>query len=120
LYRRKLLPLRVSSMEIAAANPPHWEQVRKGGSIRCAFFPAFISSLMTRSPTGIPPADTVSCYDDAKHNAFIRRHHKAWARSPCRKASAYILDHTVFARSRDPHDVEAHCRFVEKPRGTDR
>jgi hypothetical protein len=35
-------------------------------------------------------------------------------------ASAYYLDHTVFARSRDPHDVEAHCRFVEKPRGTDR
>ena len=51
---------------------------------------------------------------------FIRRHNKARARSPCRMASAYYLDHTVFARSRDPHDVEAHCRFVEKPRGTDR
>lgn len=53
LYRRKLLPLRVSSMEMAAADPLHWEQVRKGGSIRCAFFPAFSSSLMTRPPTGI-------------------------------------------------------------------
>lgn len=52
LYRRKLLPLRVSSREMAAADPLHWEQVRKGGSIRCAFFPAFSSSLMTGSPMG--------------------------------------------------------------------
>jgi len=56
----------------------------------------------------------------AARRAFIRRHNKAWSRNPFLKASACNLDHTVFARSRDPHDVEAHCRFVEKPRGTDR
>lgn len=57
---------------------------------------------------------------DAARRAFIRRRNKAWSRSPFQRASAYNLDHPVFARSRDPHDVEAHCRFVEKPRGTDR
>ena len=61
---------------------------------------------------------------------FIRRHSRnALARIPCRNALACIpcrnafahnLDRNVFARSRDPHHVGAHCRFVQKPRGTDR
>ena len=52
---------------------------------------------------------------------FIRRHRRnASARIPCRNASAHNLDRNAFARSRDPHDVWAHCRLVQKPRGTDR
>lgn len=60
---------------------------------------------------------------------FIRRHSRnALARIPCRNALACIpsrnvahnLDRNAFARSRDPHDVGAHCRPVQKPRGTDR
>ena len=59
---------------------------------------------------------------------FIRRHSKALARIPCRNALARIpsrnvahnFDRNAFARSRDPHDVGAHCRLVQKPRGTDR
>jgi hypothetical protein len=59
---------------------------------------------------------------------FIRRHSKALARIPCRNVLARIpsrnvahnLDRNAFARSRDPHDVGAHCRLVQKPHGTDR
>jgi hypothetical protein len=68
----------------------------------------------------VPPADTISSDDAAKHDAFIRRHNKARARSPCRNAWDRNLGHNVFARNRDPHDAGEHCRFVRKPRGTDR
>jgi hypothetical protein len=61
---------------------------------------------------------------------FIRRHSRnASARIPCRNASAHNpdrnafahnLDRNAFARSRDPRHVWEHCRFVQKPRGTDR
>jgi hypothetical protein len=67
---------------------------------------------------------------NAGYLPFIRRHsHKALARipyrnaldrSPCRNVSAHNLDRNAFARSRDPRDVWAHCRFVQKPRATDR
>jgi hypothetical protein len=41
-------------------------------------------------------------------------------RSPCRNASAHNLDRNAFACSRDPHEAWAHCRLVQKPRGTHR
>ena len=87
--------------------------------------PAPFQTSANRATTGTSTSNASAAY-----LPFIHHHSRnALARIPCRNASAHNpdrnvsahnLDRNAFARSRDPHHVWAHCRFVQKPHGTDR
>ena len=127
LVQRTLVPLPVHAMAHARlSSPAQFGFLTHDYRLLTGSAHIHVDYMLTSMPTG---TSTIFGVFQAIWASFIRRHSKAWARSPCRnaldrspcrKALAHNLDHNAFARSRDPHDAWAHCRLVQKPRGTDR